>query len=176
MILKTTLEAFSKNTSKVYQLHFPLPKEKVEEFVGSNNNKRVICTINGKKQIRSGLMPFKDYWFILCSEQLKKELFLEEGVPVVLLLEKDESKYGMDMPEELAVLLDQEEEATAFFHKLTPGKQRNLIYIVYQVKNQDSRLNKALAIVNHLKQEKGKLDFKKLNELIKYYHQQNKMK
>ena len=173
MIVKTTLEKFPTEVSKVYKLHFPIPKQIAEQFI-KGDDRRVKCSIGGKVVIQSGLMPFQDYWFLLCNQTLQKKLDLSEGQPVELELEKDDSKYGMEMPAELEVMLDQEPDASRFFGQLTPGKQRNLIYIVSQVKNTNSRINKALAIVAHLKESQGELDFKRLNELIKHYNQLNK--
>jgi uncharacterized protein YdeI (YjbR/CyaY-like superfamily) len=45
-------------------------------------------------------------------------------------IERDHSEFGHEVPEELQVLLDQDEEGNAFFRALTPGKQRSLIYLV----------------------------------------------
>ena len=172
MILKTTLEKFPKEQSKVFGLHFPIEKTIAEKFI-AGENRRVKCLINGGVEIRSGLMPFQDYWYILCNQQIQKKLKLTPGDPVEITIEKDNSKYGMDVPEELEVMLDQEPEASGFFEQLTSGKQRNLIYIVSQVKNSNSRINKALAVIAHLKESQGQLDFKRLNELIKHYNQMN---
>lgn len=173
MIIKTTLEKFTKEASKVYGLHFPIPNSVAEQFI-NKDNKRVKCSIAGEVIIRSGLMPFEGYWYILCNQSIQKQLNIALGQIIELEIEKDDSEYGVDMPEELQVMLDQEPEALVFFEQLTPGKQRNLIYLVSQVKNTNSRINKSLAIVAHLKEGHGKLDFKRLNELIKHYNQLNK--
>ncbi len=69
--------------------------------------------------------------------------------------------------EELAELLAQDEEGNRFFHALTPGKLRTLLYIVGQPKNSDIRLHRALAIVEHLKMNQGKIDYKTLNISIR---------
>ncbi len=113
--------------------------------------------------------------FILVNKEVRTKLSLTEGDEATIEVAKDHSKYGMDMPEELSVLFDQELEAKTFFEKLTPGKQRALLYLVTKVKNTNSRLNKALAIVHHLKEVNGKLDFKMLNETIKYYNSRDKL-
>lgn len=84
--------------------------------------------------------------------------------------QKNSSEYGLEMPEELAMVLEQDEEAKSYFDELTKSKQRSLIYIVLKVKNTDSRVRKALTIAAHLQQSKGTLDFKKLNEWTKYYN------
>ena len=89
-------------------------------------------------------------------------------------MEKDLSEYGHEMPEEMQVLLDQDEVGSGYFYGLTKGKQRGLVYIVTKVKNINSRLNKSLAILEHLKDVKGKLDYKMLNEKIKYYNNLDK--
>ena len=68
------------------------------------------------------------------------------------------------------VLLSQDLEGSDYFHKLTKGKQRSLIHIVGKVKNIDSQLAKGLAIMHHLKEAQGELDFKRLNVLIKEYN------
>lgn len=68
-------------------------------------------------------------------------------------------------------MLEQEPIADKYFHALTPGKQRSLIYIVSQLKNPDPHIKKALGIVEHLKEEKGKLYFRLLQEKFKEINQ-----
>ncbi len=157
--------------SKLWGYHFPVPEDIARRYT-DGNNRRVKCTINGQIKIQSALMGSKSGWFILLNKELVTKLNHPEEITVTM--EKDTSEYGMEMPEELAVLLDQDEEGRKHFDALTPGKQRNLIYIVNKVKNTDSRLNKALAIVHHLKEVNGQLDFKMLNETIKHYNNRHK--
>ena len=88
---------------------------------------------------------------------------LKIGSKVSVKLCKDESEYGLPMPEELAELLAQDEEGDRLFHALTPGKIRTLLYIIGQPKNSDDRLHRALAVVEHLKMYKGKIEYKQLN-------------
>lgn len=164
---KTTLSNFN---SKLWGHHVIVPQSITEQFV-NGDNRRVIVRLNGSDELRSALMPInKVESFILVNKEIRTNLGLSQGDEVVIEIEKDHSEFGMDVPEELTVLLDQEPEANTFFTALTPGKQRALIHIVSKVKNTNSRLNKALAIVHHLKEVNGKLDFKMLNETIKYYN------
>ena len=174
MEFQTKLSKFLGTDASVYELHLPVPKPIAEQFI-RGENRRVICEINQTTNLRCGLMPHKDYWYILLNQTIIKKLGLEVGNSVNVKLSPDNSTYGMDMPEELMTLLDQDEEGNEFFHQLTSGKQRNLIYIVGKVKSPESRLNKALAIVHHLKAQKGRLDFKLLNEVIKDYNQRGKL-
>ncbi len=167
MRFTTTLERFS--NSPIWGYYLPVSQEVVSKFV-VGTNKRVICRINDQIEIRAAVMSGKLGPFIMLNQQLVKKCGLVEGTDVKLYLEKDNSQYGMEMPEELEELLRQDDEGSRYFHALTPGKQRNLIYLVLKVKNTNSRLNKALAIVHHLKEMQGALDFKILNQTIKYYN------
>ncbi len=54
--------------------------------------------------------------------------------------------------------------------KATASALRQEVWYTLKVKNSQSRLNKSLAILRHLKEAQGQLDFKKLNEWIKYYN------
>lgn len=174
MRFSTTLAKFTTSDSKVFGLHLPVPNNIASKFI-EGTHRRVICTINETCNLSSGLMPSSEYWYILINQKIKKQLQLEIGDSVVLDLEKDSSPYGMEMPAELEASLLQDELASKYFHELTSGKQRNLIYLVSKVKNTNSRINKALAIIDHLVEREGQLDFKLLNEKIKEYNQRGKL-
>lgn len=154
--------------------HFLVAEENARPFI-VGNDRRIICKVNGRMQIHSALMPSKGGWFVLLNKKICDELGVMVGDRLHIQLEKDTSPYGMPMPEELQVLLDQDEVGSTYFHRLTPGKQRSLMYIVSKVKSMDSRLNKALAIVHHLKEAEGQLDFRRLNDWIKHYNNLHKM-
>lgn len=64
------------------------------------------------------------------------------------------------MPEELEELLHQDEEGNRLFHALTPGKQRTLLYYIGSPKTADTRIYRAVAVVEHLKTYNGKIHFK----------------
>lgn len=168
----TTLQKFE---PKVYAYHFPIPVDIAKTYI-EGRNRRVICHINDEFKMPCALMPYSQGYFIMINQNNVKKLGLTINEEVSLKLEKDHSEYGHEVPESFQMLLEQDEEGNHFFEQLTPGKKRNLIFIVGKVKNIDSQLNKGLAILAHLKQEQGKLDFKKLNQLIKEYNQRSKLK
>lgn len=169
-VIESILEKFESN---LWGYHFLIPKEVSQHFI-KGNDRRVICTINDTERVHSGLMPLDGQHYILVNKALREKLGLSLGSKVKLELEKDLSEYGMEMPEPLQVLLDQDEEGAQFFHALTPGKQRSLIYIVSKVKNTDSQLNKALAILQHLKDTKGKPNGPQLMQTIKEFNRRGK--
>ena len=162
----TTLETFDWS---IWYYHFPIDKETTEKLKDEKSG-RVVCLINGEAKIHSALMPLGEGSYIMVNKKVRQQLGLEEGDTVTLELTKDQSTYGIPMPESLQVLLDQDEVGSKYFHALTPGKQRSLIYIVSKVKNVDKQINKGLAILEHLSETQGKLDFKQLNDRIKYYN------
>jgi hypothetical protein len=144
----STLENFH---TRLWQFHVPVPDELVE-FVIEGGNKRVICYLNEANPFPAALMKSKDYYFILVNQQLRNRIGISEGDKVSVSLEKDHSEYEHEMPEELQVMMDKDEEGYQFFQALTKGKQRALIYLVNKVKNPTSRLNKSLAIITYLKE------------------------
>ncbi|MFK7951956.1 MAG: YdeI/OmpD-associated family protein [Ekhidna sp.] len=155
--------------SKLYRYYIPVTKEIGDPFV-VGDNRRITCSINGNTPYPCALMHIEGGYYILVNNPLRKKLRIDEGDQLTISLEKDHSEFGHKVPESFQVLLDQDDEGRHFFEELTKGKQRSLIYLVTKVKNIDSQLAKGLAIMHHLKEANGELDFKRLNELIKEYN------
>lgn len=152
-----------------WHYHIPVPDE-ISSQMMDEKHRRVLIWIKDSGPHHMALMKAKECWYVLVNQDLRKRLNLENEKSFPVKIERDHSEFGHDVPEELQVLLDQDEEGNGYFRQLTPGKQRSLIYIVATVKNPESRIRKSLAIIHHLKLAKGKLDFKQLNEWIKHYN------
>lgn len=71
------------------------------------------------------------------------------------------------MSSEFLEVLSQYEEANEFFELLTPGKKRTLIYWVDFVKNYEIKIRRAIVLCQHLKDQNGIADFKKMNMEMK---------
>ncbi|WPR76634.1 YdeI/OmpD-associated family protein [Algoriphagus sp. NG3] len=163
---KGKLEVFKFNH---WQHHIPIT-DSISFQMMDENHRRVLVWIKGEGPFHMALMKAKEYWYILVNQTLRSRFNLDEKTTFTVKIARDHSEYGHEMPEELQVLMDQDEEGASYFRSLTPGKQRMMVYTVTKVKNPESRMKKALAIIHHLKLVKGKLDYKQLNELIKYYN------
>ena len=100
-------------------------------------------------------------------ETLRTELGLTVGDTVDVVLEKDESKYGMPMPEELQEVLNQDPEGDKLFHTLTAGKHRSMMYYIAKVKDIDKRIHTALVFIEHLKKNDGKVVYEGLQQELK---------
>lgn len=164
MKFKTTIGTLDSN---VYNYHILIPAD-VHKKLSKDGIKRVLCTVNDYEYFHAGLMPKGDGdYFIMLSKKRMKEFQLELGMQVKITLEKDTSKYGMKMPPEFDEVLGTDEEGMEWFENLTDGKKRNLIHMIAMVKSPDIRITKSLIILDHLKANSGKIDFKLLNEAMK---------
>lgn len=152
-----------------WQYHIPISDE-ISAQMMDEKHRRVLVWIKGEGPFHMALMKAKEYWYILIKQEIRTGFNLTEKSGFPVTIDRDLSEYGHEMPEELQVLMDQDEEGASYFKSLTPGKQRMMVYTVTKVKNPESRMKKALAIIHHLKLAQGNLDYKQLNELIKYYN------
>jgi len=143
-----------------------IPVDLIPEL-GSAKSPRVKATYNQKLESHVSVKSKGDVRFLVINSEIRKKLNLVEGEKVDVKVEPETSEYGMPMPEELALMLVEDETANIHFHNLTRGKQRTLIFLVSKLKNVDARIRKALGIVEHLNEFNGELDFKALNEKFK---------
>jgi hypothetical protein len=136
-----------------------VPREKVAHFGFKGNLRRVICTLNGTETFNCALLPVDGAYFITLNQKRRTKLGLEAGDAVTIGLEKDESKYGMPMPEEFAEVLRQDPEGDRLFNNLSPGNQRLMLKLIVFVKDVDKRIARALVGIELLKRSDGKFDY-----------------
>lgn len=163
MDFSSTIENFN---SSLWGYHFKVPEPIAQLFI-EGADRRVVCTLNGKKSFQCALMGSSSGWFINVNKTIRTQLKLEIGSKVDVHLEKDRSEYGLPMPEAFEEVLATDEEGAALFDALTAGKKRTLLHIVGTTKNEETRIRKSLVILEHLKAQQGKIDFKQLNEDFK---------
>jgi hypothetical protein len=157
---QSTLE---ESNNKLWGAHFRVP-DAVAGLFADGTDRRVVCILNEKIEYQCALLPRGDGSFLITvNKKTREKLKLQPGSALRVSLRKDLSEYGLPMPEELAELLAQDQEGHRLLHALTPGKIRTLLYIAGQPKTSDKRLQRALAIVEHLKKNAGKIDYKQLN-------------
>src|SRR5688572_3422939 len=79
--------------------------------LGGKMNIRLVCTINKKISWQCGLMALgKGSAYITINAKRMKALGVKPGDSIKVSLVPDKSKYGMEVPEELAELLRQDPE------------------------------------------------------------------
>ena len=152
------------STNKLWGCHFAVPLIIAQTLVAVTEDKRVLCTINDQIEYQCALLPRGDgTHLITVNKKTQSKLGLKIGSPIRVGLRRDESEYALPMPEELAELLAQDEAGNELLHALSPGKIRTLLYTVGQPKSTEVRLHRALVIVDHLKKNQGKIEYKQLN-------------
>jgi len=157
----------SKFEKGLWSYHIIVP-QKIYNDLTKSGNKRIMCSINKLERFHAGFMPDGNgQWFIKLNKEKMKDFGLTVGEEVTIEVKSDTSKYGMALPNEFEEVLVQDIEGAEYFEKLTEGKKRSLIYLIAKVKNTDKRIIKSLIILDHLKANSGKLDFKLLNVAFK---------
>ena len=144
-----------------------IEKEIVAQFGFPDKFKRVVCSINGGGSFQCALLPWGELFYIIVNKKKRDEVGVVAGDIVNIVLVKDESKYGLPMPEEFREVLNQDHEGDELFHALTAGKQRSILYQLSKPKDIDLRIHQALIIVEHLKENDGKIIDKVLYEELK---------
>ena len=164
MLKDTAFTAFLEQSgNKLWGYHLPVPSTVAKTFL-ENDAKRVFCSLNGAPEFQAGIIPMGgDAYCITVNKKMRDALKLAPGIPVAVKIRKDDSEYGLPVPEEFIEAMAQDEAGESLFNALTPGKRRTLLYIVAQVKNSDLRIQRSLVILEHLKRFKGKIDYKALN-------------
>ena len=146
--------------------HFLLVTNDIVAELGFDGKyRRVVCTINDGDAFQCALLPWGDLFYIIVNQ--KKRLGIVAGDIVRVRLVRDQSKYGLPMPEEFREVLNQDPEGDRLFHGLTAGKQRSILYQLSKPKDIDVRIHQALLIVDHLKENDGRIVDKLLYEELK---------
>ncbi|MFA6457076.1 MAG: DUF1905 domain-containing protein [Bacteroidota bacterium] len=159
--------SLEKSDNKLWGCHFRVPK-KIALALSEPGSRRVVCTLNGKERYQCAILHFKTGLPVISvNKKVRDSLGVTFGSEVEVNLTKDDSDYGLPLPEELAEVFKQDAAGKKLFHALTAGKQRTLLYIIGNVKDPEKRVLRSLAIVRHLKENKGSIDYKKLNILLR---------
>jgi hypothetical protein len=150
-----------------------IPENVYQEMILLSPNKRIVCTINDSYTFHCAMIPKNPFHFIMLSKDKMATLKLGINNEIKVEIVPDKSEYGLDISEELQEVLSSDPDGKILFEKLTPGKQRSLIYLINKTKNSQSRINKSFVIVDHLKRNKGTLDLKLLSEDFKSFNSKN---
>lgn len=144
-----------------------VPKGKVADFAFKGNLRRVVCSLNGTEPFNCALFPSKGDYFITLNKKLRDQLGLKPGDAVTIELVKDDSRFGMPMPDEFAEVLRQDKEGKRLFEALSPGNQRLMLKLIVFVKDVDKRIIRSLVGIEILKKCEGKFDYHLLHDAMR---------
>lgn len=160
----------SRFDSNLWHFHIKVDK-KIAEKVTTKESRRVVCTLQQTKSFQGALMPDGEgHFFINVNNELRKKLKLNEYDSVHVSFVPDTSKYGLPLPIEFEELLKQDLAGSDWFESLTDGKKRTLLFIIAKPKSPDLRIRNGIAVLEHLKRNKGKIDYKQLREDMRPSH------
>ncbi|WP_353779430.1 YdeI/OmpD-associated family protein [Winogradskyella sp. 3972H.M.0a.05] len=132
----------------------PIPEDIGKLFYsGGKTRVKIKATFEGNTiEFHAALNRRKDGSFsIMFGKDNQKKLGVFPNDYFQLQLFEDQSKYGVEMPEELEAVLMSDYEGYQIFENLTPGKQRTIIYAILRYKTPQTRVDKALLVIENLK-------------------------
>ena len=146
---------------KTFYLEVPAA---IVKKIGGIGKVRLLCEVNRQITFQCGLMSLPEgKAYISINSKRMKELGVENGDTVDIILTEDKSEFGVDVPEELAELFKQDPEGKRRFDILKPGMQRYILNYVNTVKSSQLRVDKAFMLISNLKNlTPGKETFKEI--------------
>ena len=130
--------------------------------------RHVTCTLNDKVSFACSLMGnAKGTYKISVNKEHRDKAGIVPGDKCKVTLIRDDSEYGIPMPPELTEVLAQDPAAKKLFESLTNGRQRIIVWHVNKAKDTDQRIRHALILLEHVKNNGGDFDDKKLYQELK---------
>jgi hypothetical protein len=156
-----------KSTNKLWGSHLRVPSSVAEKLV-RGGSRRVLRTLNSSEAHQCALLPYGRGSFVLSvNKKWCDALSLGIGSTVKVGLQPDGSTYGLPMPAELKELFRQDKEGNRLFHSLTQGRQRTMLYTIGSASDPDARAWRASIIIRHLRDNNGKINYKRLSQSLK---------
>ena len=124
--------------------HIPLSAEVVQSLPEGAKT-RIICQLDDSVRIRCGLNPLGEgAYFILIAKRYVEALEKQEHDLITYELTVDPDPLGVDIPEVMHELLDQDAEAKKTFDQLGNPRKRTLIHRINRIKNIDLQVRHIL--------------------------------
>lgn len=155
------------STNRLWKNHFRIPSSIAKRFI-EGNNRRVVCRLNASAEFQCAILHRGDnLYLITVNQSLRRALQLEIGDRIDVMLRKDVSEFGHAVPDELLAVFRQDPDSRRWFDALTIGRRRTLLYLINAVKDPDKRISRALAIADHLRRNRGILNYRQLHEALR---------
>ncbi len=110
---------------------------------------RLIGRLENKTEFQCGLNHLGDgNFFVILSKKNLDSVGKKFGDLIHYEFREDPNPLGVDMPETLTVLLEQDFLLKEKFEKLTLGKKRSIIHQMNRIKNIDKQISKSISLIN----------------------------
>lgn len=142
-------------------LHFIEIPADIAETMFQTFPARAIVQIHGIA-FHAGVLRRKDgYYLVQMGKATLKKIKASLGECVEVILMPDNSEYGYEMPEEMQVLLDQDEDGRKVWEATSPGMKRSLLHYVNSAKSTDVRIKRAILILQRAAELQAEKERKK---------------
>ena len=132
------------------QHYLPIPLD-ISDAFHEAGVKRLIVVLNGTSYRRALLGRLDGERFIYISQSVMKAADISLGDMVELSLSADPEPDRIDIPEELVIVLEDDEPAARRFYSMTPGKQRGLSHYISSAKREATRIKRSFEIAEKLR-------------------------
>jgi hypothetical protein len=152
---ETILERLPKKGGEFYMV---VPDDVAAQFVEGRKPVRVRCNLNSRVDFQCAIRPRGGGGFYInVGTPIRQEGKLVLGQKLNVSVRRDDSEYGRDLPEELEELLAIDEEGNRLFQNAKPVTQRAIIYYVNSAKGLQTRIDRAIMMIDRLKNSNGKM-------------------
>ena len=128
----------------------PVPDAVAADFK-RRDVRRLLCTLNGHEVRRALQNHADDGSFIIIGQPLLAELGLKEGSALTVELRADPHPDEVDIPDEFAVVLAQDDAARSRWETFTPGFKRSLMLYVSTGKLESTRIKRSLEVARKIR-------------------------
>ena len=118
---------------------------------------RFLCTLEDSLTFQCGLNHLGDgNFFIILSSGNLKIVQKKLGDKIHFKLNEDPNPLGVDMPEILDSIIEQDANLKAIFESLTLEKKRNIIHQIIKIKDIDKQIQKSIKLIQDSTQPRPK--------------------
>jgi len=144
-------EKFEVRISGTHGIVIPDSIAKPFEDSGHDRIRATAWFRDDKIEFHAALKMYEGKYMISFGKRYQKPLGVSLNDYFQLQIAEDDSKYGVEVPEEFSAVFDSDPQASEIFEALTDGKKRSLIYQVLRFRNSQTRIDKSIIISENLK-------------------------
>lgn len=130
-------------------------KALIDTFPKKSKTRIILDIDDGTIQIQAGIQSFGGgkYFSMIGKTKLGGHIY-EQGQAISVIVYLDPNPLGVEIPEVVEALLEQDELIKRTWEKLTDGRKRTICHTVYRIKNIDKQVDKCLEF---FEEERAKL-------------------
>ncbi len=130
-----------------------LPKTIIAPFLQKNQKRvKVEAHFEGKTiTLHAAIQRRGDNHYMMFGKSNQKALGIFPNDYFQLQFFEDDSKYGVEISEELEAVFLSDYEAYQIFESFTDGKKRGIIYMISRYKVSQTRIDKSILLCENLK-------------------------